>query len=245
MNHTLNTQDSSESCALKKCTKCGERLPSTNVYFNKNCQQRDGLTPRCKNCLNDQAKIYRDNNIEKVKASKQRIYERDKKRILSKVKSYREENKEKVAQTKREYRMKNIERIRNRKKKYYLEHKKERSAYFAEYQRSRLKNDTDFRLKHNLRRRVHHALNGENKSRRTLELIGCSTPHLKQHLENQFKPGMSWNNYGDWHIDHIRPCASFNLIDPEQQKECFNYKNLQPLWANENLEKSAKWEEET
>lgn len=53
---------------------------------------------------------------------------------------------------------------------------------------------------------------------------------------------MSWENYGEWHIDHIKPCSSFDLSDPKQQKECFNYTNLQPLWAIDNLKKSYKYE---
>ena len=79
------------------------------------------------------------------------------------------------------------------------------------------------------------------KAKSTLELIGCSISELRAHIEAQFKPGMTWANHGKWHIDHIRPCASFNLTDPEQQRQCFNYKNLQPLWAEENLRKSDKW----
>lgn len=71
----------------------------------------------------------------------------------------------------------------------------------------------------------------------TIKLIGCSIEQLKQHLEKQFKLGMSWFNYGKWHVDHIKPCASFDLTDIEQQKQCFNYTNLQPLWAEENLVK--------
>jgi len=70
-----------------------------------------------------------------------------------------------------------------------------------------------------------------------MKLVGCSIDFLKQHLENKFKPGMSWKNYGKWHIDHIRPCASFDLRKPAEQKKCFHYSNLQPLWAKENLVK--------
>lgn len=76
------------------------------------------------------------------------------------------------------------------------------------------------------------------------ELCGCSIEDLRLHLESLWKPGMSWDNYSfeGWHIDHIRPCASFDLIDQEQQKQCFHFTNLQPLWARENLSKSDKWE---
>ena len=72
-----------------------------------------------------------------------------------------------------------------------------------------------------------------------MELIGCSVEELKQHLESQFRDGMSWENYGTtWHIDHIIPCTAFDMTDEEQQRTCFNYKNLQPLLAEENLLKN-------
>ena len=74
----------------------------------------------------------------------------------------------------------------------------------------------------------------------TIELLGCSIDELKIHLQNQFKEGMTWQNHGEWHIDHIIPCAAFDLSKKENCLKCFNYKNLQPLWAHENLSKSDK-----
>ena len=67
------------------------------------------------------------------------------------------------------------------------------------------------------------------------------------HLEALFQPGMTWDNHAidGWHIDHIRPCTSFDLTDPEQQRQCFHYTNLQPLWAFDNISKSDKWEPAT
>ena len=73
-----------------------------------------------------------------------------------------------------------------------------------------------------------------------MKLLGCSLDFLKQYLEFQFKKGMSWSNYGKWHIDHIKPCASFDLSKPNEQHKCFNYINLQPLWAIDNLRKKDK-----
>ena len=84
------------------------------------------------------------------------------------------------------------------------------------------------------------AVKRNTKSGHTIDLLGCSIDQLKNHLENQFKPGMSWSNYGKWHIDHIRPCASFDMRNPKDQKVCFNYKNLQPLWAIQNLTKKDR-----
>ena len=75
-----------------------------------------------------------------------------------------------------------------------------------------------------------------------MKLVGCTTKQLAEHLERQFKEGMSWDNYGEWHVDHIRPCASFDLSDEGQQKECFHWRNLQPLWGIENIKKGDQWE---
>jgi hypothetical protein len=103
--------------------------------------------------------------------------------------------------------------------------------------RERRKTDPQFRLAHNLRSRLRKALKGKNKSASTMTLLGCSIPHLKDHLEKQFIPGMTWANQGKWHIDHMMPCASFELSDPEQQRQCFHYTNLQPMWSKENISK--------
>lgn len=75
------------------------------------------------------------------------------------------------------------------------------------------------------------------------ELLGCPVVWLEAWLESLFKPGMSWENYGPvWHIDHIKPCAAFNLTDPEQQRICFHWTNLQPLFALDNLRKSDNYD---
>lgn len=79
-----------------------------------------------------------------------------------------------------------------------------------------------------------------NKKYSTLNLIGCEIDFLMDYLSKKFTQGMSWTNYGKWHIDHIKPCASFNMLDPQQQKECFHYTNLQPLWAEDNMKKGVK-----
>lgn len=82
------------------------------------------------------------------------------------------------------------------------------------------------------------------KSSSTMALVGCDLPFLVSYIESKFKPGMTWQNVGrkkgGWELDHIRPCASFDLSDPTQQRECFHYSNLQPLWWHENARKSAK-----
>ena len=84
------------------------------------------------------------------------------------------------------------------------------------------------------------AIKNDIKYFKTTNLIGCTVEQLKQHLESHFKVGMFWSNYGKWHIDHIKPCASFDLSKESEQKKCFHYTNLQPLWAKENREKGSK-----
>ena len=87
---------------------------------------------------------------------------------------------------------------------------------------------------------VSEVLKGNPKITTTMKLVGCSIEQLKVHLENKFKKGMTWKNYGKWHIDHIKLCASFNLSKPSEQQKCFHYINLRPLWAKENLQRNKK-----
>lgn len=97
------------------------------------------------------------------------------------------------------------------------------------------------RLRNSLAGRIRMALKRVSKKAGTTEfLLGASIAKVKMYLARRFKPGMSWKNHGIWHIDHIRPCASFDLSKPEQQKECFHYSNLQPLWATDNIKKGSK-----
>ncbi len=107
----------------------------------------------------------------------------------------------------------------------------------------RLKDTTSRTISRNIRSRIIHMLRYSRKSAPTLDLIGCTISELKDYLEGLFLEDMSWDNYGinGWHIDHIRPCASFDLRDVEQQKECFHHSNYQPLWAKDNLAKSSWW----
>jgi hypothetical protein len=104
----------------------------------------------------------------------------------------------------------------------------------------RKKQEPQYRIKLNLRSRLKDALKRSFSGKPSLSLVGCSIEFLKKHLESKWTDGMSWENYGKWHIDHILPCSSFNLTIPAKQEECFNWKNLQPLWAKDNIKKGAK-----
>lgn len=95
------------------------------------------------------------------------------------------------------------------------------------------------RISTTLRGRIRCALKGIAKSKSTEALLNISFEKFKTYLEQLFQPGMSWDNYGEWHIDHIIPCAHFDLTDPYQQRICFHYLNMRPLWANENIAKGS------
>lgn len=105
--------------------------------------------------------------------------------------------------------------------------------------RSRLRLNVRFRILESLRARVTRAMRREYKSDSTLSLLGCSIESFKLYIESKFECGMSWENYGrtGWHIDHIIPCALFDLSKPDHQRRCFHFSNLQPLWAVDNMRK--------
>jgi len=162
-----------------------------------------------------------------------------------KQKEYALRNKDKIKEYQKEWRKKNQDSIMVYQGKYRSEHREKMREYLRKYQKDRLKRDVQFRLRYSLRVRIRIALHGKGKSKRSFDLIGCTIKELKQHIEKQFQTGMTWENWGryGWHIDHIRPCARFDLSDPEQQRKCFHYSNLQPLWAEENQKKNCKSKE--
>jgi hypothetical protein len=174
--------------------------------------------------------FYRD------KKSKDGYYNKCKSCKDDKTKRYIKENKEKISEYRRKYYEANREKI--------LAYRNEnRESFYKknnEYRSKRRKNDPGYRMLNNLRTRIHRTIKWNRKTDSTMVLVGCSIEHLKAHLERQFADGMTFDNYGEWEIDHIRPCSMFDLSKPEEQLECFNYKNLQPLWAEDNRRKSNK-----
>jgi hypothetical protein len=146
---------------------------------------------------------------------------------------------------------------KKRREHYYahLEQERARCRKSAKIYRLKMikKNNKsiNLRLKNILRTKIYASLKGHYKSHTLFKLLGCNINQLIAHLEFQFKEGMNWTNYGngwhgrgmkEWHIDHIIPCASFNLTNNEELEKCFHYTNLQPLWAQENWSKSDKYE---
>ena len=99
-----------------------------------------------------------------------------------------------------------------------------------------------FRIKNCVRAAIRRLIEGgAQKVGRSLKYLGCSLDQARSHIESQFKPGMSWENHGDWHIDHIKPISAFDLNNPSEAEAATRWDNLQPLWAKENLAKGAQW----
>ena len=114
------------------------------------------------------------------------------------------------------------------------------TAKRKEYEKRRCRNNTQYRAAHNLRRCIQDAMKRGRGIRKAELLLGCSLQEYRNYLQSLFVNGMSWDNYGKWHIDHIVPCAFFDLTDEKQIRECFNYRNTRPLWAKENLVKGSR-----
>lgn len=170
---------------------------------------------------------WRKRNRERLNGQARERRRRDPAKARAKDKIYRERNPEKGLKYRRTYEQKHRDRI---------------NAMRRKRNRERVQNDPNYRIARSLRNRLRDALKGKGirKAARTLDLLGCDAPTLRSRLESLWLPGMSWDNYGfyGWHIDHIKPVASFDLTDPEQQRICFHWSNLQPLWGKDNQRKS-------
>lgn len=171
-----------------------------------------------------------DQLTQRALENKRKRYKENPKAFLKKDKFYKINNydryleRSKVADKKRSKSQKRIEWSKSWRKK----HKQENASF-----------DIGLRL----RIRIANALrrNKAYKSESTQDLLGCEWDFFIKWIESKFSDGMSWENRNQWHIDHIRPCRSFDLTDISQQRQCFHYTNLQPLWAKDNLSKGGKY----
>lgn len=153
----------------------------------------------------------------------------------NKGKDYRKSNRERILEINKIWKDNNKERSIEYSKKYYQKNVERTKEYF----KNRYRTDSNYKTLHLLRCRIYYALKRVDKSVSTKKLLGCTVDKFKLHIESQFTEGMHWENQGEWHLDHIVPCSYFDLSIKENQFICFNYKNLQPLWKDENMEKKA------
>ena len=213
----------------KKCSQC-KKIQSINDFS-------EGYKT-CKKC-----RVYHNNyqNTEKYKKERykkllKRYHEDEKfrqKRISeSKTKRAKDYN--------RYYREKNKEKIAIRSKEYYEKNKEKNLKRAWQYRKKRLKNDPYFKFICSLRSRISSTFKRKTKRSSIITLLGCPVEIAVKHLEKQFTDGMTWDNYGQWHIDHISPLSSFNLEEEQDLKKACHYTNLQPLWAKDNRRKGTK-----
>lgn len=226
------------------CTKCKEEKPEDAFAKQSARPDRNYRASNCKNCY----KEYRKRNKEKIQKQNRHYYltKKDNPEFIETRKNYYKNNIKDLLQYKKQYYQNNKQKQKEvlKRKRKTKEWKEARNAYLRKYSAKKRQTDIVFKLKTNIRRRLHHALKTKNKSNSPIKNLGCTVHELKSYLETRFLPGMTWDNWTreGWHLDHIRPLASFDLTDPEQFKQACHYTNLQPLWATSNLSKGSKWD---
>lgn len=208
----------------KTCAKCCSSYLLSEYHSDKG--KKDGLSSSCKKCKKAYRASYYAKNSERLKAESM---------------SWFEANKERRAESSRQYYLENIDYFRaSRKSRYWLD-PKGNTRKSSDYHLSRIKSDPLYRFQARCRTRVYQALvqTGYRKTSRAYFLIGCSKPDLAGMISAKFEPGMTWDNYGEWHIDHKIPISSAGS-QVETELLC-HYLNMQPMWAGANIAKSASF----
>jgi len=207
---------------MKTCTKCKKEL-SVDL-FRKDKTKKDGLSPSCKECKSKVDLVYTNKNKEKIK-------------------KYTELNKERKVEYDRLYRLENSEKRRESLNNYYLKNKDKLLQKRNESRQKRINEDPLYRFNLSIRSLISKSFKrGKNKFIKNMsseEILNCSIDHFREYISSMFKDGMSFDNYGKWHLDHIKPVSTAK--DEEEMIELNHYKNFQPLWAKENLMKNSKY----
>lgn len=203
---------------MKTCSKC--KIEKELELFSKDKNRKDGLKPQCKSC----AKVYREINNKYIQIYKKEYY------II---------NKESIAKSQEEYRNKNKDYI----KEYNKNYKKLNREKIKEYEYNRLKTNQLYKFNHNVRNLISNSFKRNNnkfkKYTKTEIILGCTVLEFRNYIESKFTEYMTWENQGEWHLDHIKPLA---LAKTEKEViELNHYTNFQPLWAIDNLKKGAKY----
>ena len=247
---------------MKKCVKCN--IEKELNQFNKNKKSKDNYNYSCKDCK----KLYYKKNKEIISEKLKKYYKENKEILIEKTKKYAKENKLKVTERKKTYYEKNKENLITLNKKYYQDNKEnykqyrldnkerrnEQSKQYQKYNKERLKiyrkeyfskrinTDLFFKFKSNVRGLIRNSfkrgINKYNKTTKTENILGCSIYEFRLYIEKQFTEGMTIENHGKWHLDHIIPIAS--ATTEEEIIKLNHYTNFQPLWAEDNLRKGSK-----
>lgn len=216
--HQRNREDQTSKMKEYRKQNIDSLIEKKRDYNNKN---RDIMIVKCRN-------YYQENRV----------------KVLAQMREHWTDNKEQISQSRKKRYRENYEVFTEKRKEYASKNREMINKTAALYCASRKQTDMEYRILCAIRTRICIAIrtSRSHKVTGTTKLLGCTISELRKHLEKQFLPGMSWDNWArdGWHIDHRIPCACFDLSFPNQQKECFNYKNLRPMWAVDNLRKGAK-----
>ena len=239
---------------MKICKKCQINKSLEDYGDNKN--NKDGKSIYCKECerlrgieyrnknrkkVNESSKNWRINNPEDYIKTIQKYLEKNP-NMTSKerLKIYRQDEKfrEKEQIRRKEYYRNNIEKERIKSKEYYYLNREISQKRTDELKKKKMKEDGFYRMKKNLRDRIRLYLINETKSKRTKDIVGLDKLEFKTYIQSKFSEGMTWENYGKWHLDHIIPLCQAK--DNNEALLLNHYTNLQPLWAEDNLRKNRK-----
>ncbi len=204
-----------------------ELLEQKREYYRKN-----------KSVIRAKAKAYYLAHPEKWRAWFQKRYAKCAPAIRKYVLGYQKANKEKCNLRKKLWARKNKERVKASRERWAKKNPDFKRKWIANKRRT----DVGFRILCSLRHTLWRTRSTKKRSRSCEKMLGCSLEDFRIYLESKFEVGMTWGNYGKygWHIDHIVPCALFDLTREEHRKRCFHFSNLQPMFAIENHKKAAK-----
>lgn len=225
----------------KMCRSCMQEKLASKFHAHK--RRADGLNSYCKDCQNARSKAWREANIDRAKELSRSYYQKNSERVKEKSGLYYESNKESCKESRRRYASENKLSLNAAKRAREARRFEQDPNGFREWNRDRTarkrSRNIKSRLSNLMRNRVVSAIRhgGYQKRTRTSELLGCSWNDFIEHIQRQFSIGMSWSNYGKWHIDHIIPLAS--AASEDALIKLFHYTNLQPLWAEDNIRKGA------
>lgn len=214
----------------KTCSTCGEAKPATLEYFYRQPAGRDGLHGACKTCMNNQSHVWRQDNRESYDDYQREYYESHRESRNEYGRKHYEANRERIREQQRKY-----------QRKYRAANPEKMREWDREHHMKRMQN-VRYRVSQSISVGMWQSLRGGKNGRSWESLVGYTCADLMTHLESQFTKGMTWGNFGAWHIDHIVPQSWFNFESPEDPEflECWSLWNLSPLWAFDNLSKGAK-----
>jgi len=239
---------------MKRCSKCKIIKPINEFY--KKSSNLDGYDSWCKTCNKKNSNNYAKRHRKEAKQRASDWYYTNREKALKVCRKYRKRNAESIKAYKKIWYLKNAERIKEKKRKIYATNPEEINEKIKQYRKNnpekikeinkkiyiRRSKDPVYRLNQRISKGIYKSIKGNKHGRHWETLVNFKLQDLIKRLESFFKDGMTWDNYGKWHIDHIRPVSSFNFssYDDPEFKECWALNNLQPLWAEDNIKKSNK-----